>query len=156
MVRLLARLVVRPLWGRLVAGVLAAFLSGWAVIDAFLPPDISNPVSPSWKFPHLDKLIHFTAYGLLALLAMQAACGLSRAVPGPSPAAAPRLLSRSALVWLLATGISALAEAIQYHTGRGRNAELADIVASASGALAACVLFGLAWFVADKAASQNP
>jgi len=114
--------------------------TGWALLVLWLsliphPPRFSMPLL-SW-----DKFQHAGAYALLTLLAGKSAVPLRPGRRGN---------------WLLAgscvLAFGALIEGLQFLTGEGRTADFRDILANATGILAACLLVALwqRWFTTSK------
>ena len=116
---------------------------GWALLVLWLslvphPPRFSMPLL-SW-----DKFQHAGAYALLTLLAGKSAVTLR-----PGRRGNWLLVGSGALVF------GALIEGLQFLTHKGRVADFRDILANATGILAACLLVVLwqRWFTASKVSS---
>ena len=91
---------------------------GLLLFEATLPPIIGNKV-----IPNLDKLAHFTAFGLLAFFIIKAFLPSNKRVCWLS----------ITLICLIAIGVSIADEVIQSFTA-GRDADVKDIIAGFLGA----------------------
>lgn len=100
----------------------------WAAALTYLSlaPEVKVPAGvPAW-----DKLHHFAAYALLALLLLRAVAVRCR------PSGLVLLAA-----WIACSGYGFLLEILQQLMENGRQMEWGDQLANTLGALAACVLF---------------
>jgi VanZ family protein len=100
----------------------------WAGAMAYL--SLAASVATPTSLPNWDKLNHFAAYAILAMLLARALIAWHH----PSF----RLL---AVAWSVCMGYGLLLESLQWLMGIGRQWELGDLLANGLGSLAACAVF---------------
>jgi len=111
----------------------------WATALAYLSlaPDVKAPPGAlGW-----DKLNHFAAYAVLALLLMRVLLARRKATI--------RLL---VIAWAACAAYGALLEGLQWLMGIGRQWEVGDLLANGLGALVSCVVFCL---IAGRCSQAN-
>ncbi len=138
--RAFAKLIVKPLGGRVFNALLALFMILYALIDATRAPVQSSLRSFSFSLPHFDKIVHYFGYGFLTLFLMKSLHWKK----GNS------FWTQLFIVVCSVNVLGAVNEYIQYAQGLGRNADIYDLIANFLGSLSYALLFVWAYHIFIK------
>lgn len=132
----IARLYCHPPWERKFSASGVLVLTAVAFWDASRERMVIANDGVAAAVPHFDKIAHFSAYGLLGLLACYV-------VVGHTNQPLKRTIWAGAIATMYVILISGACELLQGAVTERRSMEVADVIASVAGSIVSCVAFGV-------------